>query len=120
MADAAIELVGINKIFGAVHANRDVVLTIQAGTIHGIIRQDAAGIATLMSILYGFYQADSGDIFVKGERAHISTPSDAIARGIGMVHQHFMLVHNFTVLENIILGAEGEPLLRTSIAKART
>src|SRR5690606_21078947 len=120
MAEAAIELIGINKSFGAVRANRDIDLAVPRGTIHGIIGENGAGKSTLMSILYGFYQADSGDIFVKGERAHISTPSDAIARGIGMVHQHFMLVHNFTVLENMILGAEGEPLLRTSIAKART
>ena len=120
MADAAIELVGIDKSFGVVHANRGISLMIPAGTIHGIIGENGAGKSTLMSILYGFYQADKGKILVKGEPAKILTPSDAIARGIGMVHQHFMLVHNFTVLENIILGAEGEPLLKTSIAKARS
>ena len=120
MVDAAIELSGIDKSFGTVHANRDISLRIPAGTIHGIIGENGAGKSTLMSILYGFYQADHGDIFVNGKHTVIETPSDAIAHGIGMVHQHFMLVHNFTVLENIILGAEGEPLLKTSIAKARS
>jgi len=119
MGNAAIELIGIDKSFGLVRANRDISLKIPAGTIHGIIGENGAGKSTLMSILYGFYQADRGEILIHGEKAKIETPSDAIARGIGMVHQHFMLVHNFTVLENIILGAEGEPLLNTSIAKAR-
>lgn len=120
MAEAAIELVGINKSFGAVHANRDIHLEIPRGTIHGIIGENGAGKSTLMSILYGFYQADSGEIRVNGKPATINTPNDAIAAGIGMVHQHFMLVQNFTVLENIILGAEGEALLNSSISKARS
>ncbi|MBO6717715.1 MAG: ABC transporter ATP-binding protein [Rhizobiaceae bacterium] len=120
MAEAAIELVGINKSFGAVRANRDIDLNIPKGTIHGIIGENGAGKSTLMSILYGFYQADSGSISVNGKPTEIHTPNDAIAAGIGMVHQHFMLVHNFTVLENVILGAESEPLLRSSIAKARS
>ncbi|MEO3997484.1 ABC transporter ATP-binding protein [Mesorhizobium sp. CAU 1732] len=120
MAEAAIELVGINKSFGVVHANRDIHLEIPRGTIHGIIGENGAGKSTLMSILYGFYQADSGEIRVGGKPAVINTPNDAIAAGIGMVHQHFMLVQNFTVLENIILGAEGEALLKKAIAKARS
>ncbi len=120
MTEAAIELVGINKSFGAVHANRDIDLKISKGSIHGIIGENGAGKSTLMSILYGFYEADSGTISVDGKPAEINTPNDAIAAGIGMVHQHFMLVENFTVLENVILGAEGEPLLRSSIAKARS
>ena len=120
MGQAAIELIGINKSFGAVHANRDINLEIPRGTIHGIVGENGAGKSTLMSILYGFYQADSGEIRVNGKPAAIKTSNDAIAAGIGMVHQHFMLVENFTVLENIILGAEGEALLKTSIAKARS
>lgn len=120
MAEAAIELVGINKSFGAVRANRDINLEIQRGTIHGIVGENGAGKSTLMSILYGFYQADSGEIRVGGKPAVIKTPNDAIAAGIGMVHQHFMLVENFSVIENIILGAEGEALLKTSISKARS
>jgi simple sugar transport system ATP-binding protein len=119
MADAAIELIGINKSFGAVHANRDIHLEIPRGTIHGIVGENGAGKSTLMSILYGFYQADSGEICVGGKPTAIRTPNDAIAVGIGMVHQHFMLVENFTVLENIILGAEGDALLGGSIARAR-
>jgi general nucleoside transport system ATP-binding protein len=120
MAEAAIELIGINKSFGAVRANRDIHLEVPRGTIHGIIGENGAGKSTLMSILYGFYHADSGEIRVDGKPTHIKTPNDAIAVGIGMVHQHFMLVENFTVLENVILGAEGEALLKSSIAKARS
>jgi general nucleoside transport system ATP-binding protein len=120
MAEAAIQLIGINKSFGTVRANRDINLEVERGTIHGIIGENGAGKSTLMSILYGFYQADSGEIHVGGKPASIHTPNDAIAVGIGMVHQHFMLVENFTVIENVILGAEGEPLLNKSIAKARS
>lgn len=120
MAQAAIELIGINKSFGAVRANRDINLEIARGTIHGIVGENGAGKSTLMSILYGFYQADSGEIHVGGKPASIKTPNDAIALGIGMVHQHFMLVDNFSVLENIILGAETNALLKSSIAKARS
>ena len=109
----------IDKRFGAVHANRDIHLEIPRGTIHGIIGENGAGKSTLMSILYGFYQADSGEIKVGGKPTAIDTPNQAISVGIGMVHQHFMLVPNFTVLENVILGAEGEPLLNASIARAR-
>ena len=107
----AIELRGIDKHFGAVHANKSIDLAIEKGTIHGIIGENGAGKSTLMSILYGYYEADGGDILINGEQTRIATPQDAIASGIGMVHQHFMLVDNFTVLENIILGAEGGSLL---------
>ncbi|AZO51034.1 MAG: ATP-binding cassette domain-containing protein [Mesorhizobium sp.] len=120
MAQAAIELIGINKSFGAVRANRDINLEVARGTIHGIVGENGAGKSTLMSILYGFYQADSGEIRVGGQPASIKTPNDAIALGIGMVHQHFMLVDNFSVLENVILGAESDALLKSSIAKARS
>ncbi|MDI6025595.1 ABC transporter ATP-binding protein [Corticibacterium sp. UT-5YL-CI-8] len=119
MAEAAIELVGISKSFGAVRANRDINLEVQKGTIHGIIGENGAGKSTLMSILYGFYQADQGEIRVNGKPTVIRSPNDAIANGIGMVHQHFMLVDNFTVLENVILGAESNALLNSSISKAR-
>ncbi len=119
MSELAIELKGIDKSFGLVHANRNIDLKVRKGTIHGIIGENGAGKSTLMSILYGFYQADDGEIRVGGKHVSIRTPNDAIALGIGMVHQHFMLVQNFTVLENIILGAEGSPLLKKSIANAR-
>ncbi len=115
----AIELVGINKHFGPVHANKDIAMRVEKGSIHGIIGENGAGKSTLMSILYGFYQADSGDIFVDGAKTAIDSPDDAIAAGIGMVHQHFMLVDPFTVLENVVLGAEGGALLAEGMAKAR-
>ena len=120
-ADApAIELRGISKAFGPVQANRDIALRIVPGTIHGIIGENGAGKSTLMSILYGFYRADAGEILVRGERREIGSSQDAIAAGIGMVFQHFKLVPNFTVLENVVLGAEEGRLLRPSLARART
>ncbi len=115
----AITLRGINKRFGPVHANRDVSLSVPSGTIHGIVGENGAGKSTLMSILYGFYQADSGEIEVGGKPCSMHGPEDALAAGIGMVHQHFMLVDVFTVLENILLGAEGGPLLAGGMAAAR-
>ncbi|MEL6437039.1 MAG: ABC transporter ATP-binding protein [Pseudomonadota bacterium] len=119
MQPLAIELNEISKSFGPVRANRDINLRIEKGTIHGIIGENGAGKSTLMSILYGFYQADSGSIAINGQPVTINTPNDAIALGIGMVHQHFMLVENFTVLENVMLGAEGAQLLSGGITKAR-
>ncbi|MEO1700434.1 MAG: ABC transporter ATP-binding protein [Pseudomonadota bacterium] len=119
MDSLAIELTGISKSFGPVKANRDINLPVTKGTIHGIIGENGAGKSTLMSILYGFYQADSGTIKINGQQVTINTPNDAIALGIGMVHQHFMLVENFTVLENVMLGAEGAQLLAGGIANAR-
>jgi ABC-type uncharacterized transport system ATPase subunit len=119
MSELAIELKGIDKSFGLVHANRNINLKVSKGTIHGIIGENGAGKSTLMSILYGFYQADHGDILVDGRKVNIRDPNAAIAAGIGMVHQHFMLVENFTVLENIMLGAEESQILNTGITKAR-
>ncbi|PZM16042.1 ABC transporter ATP-binding protein [Rhizobium tubonense] len=116
----AIELVGIDKKFGTVHANKDINLTVAKGTIHGIIGENGAGKSTLMSIIYGFYHADSGEIRVNGTPVVIRDSQAAIATGIGMVHQHFMLVENFTVLENVMLGVEGGALLARGVASART
>jgi simple sugar transport system ATP-binding protein len=115
----AVELVGIDKRFGSVHANKSIDLRIAAGTIHGIVGENGAGKSTLMNILYGFYQADSGSIRVAGRECRIETPEDAIEAGIGMVHQHFMLVEPFTVLENLLLGAEGGATLAAGAARAR-
>ncbi len=119
MKAPAIELKGVSKAFGPVQANRNIHIKVLPGTIHGIIGENGAGKSTLMSILYGFYQADSGEIFINGDRMDISEPQQAIAAGIGMVFQHFKLVQNFTVLENIILGAEDGAMLQPSKAKAR-
>lgn len=116
----AIELIGIDKKFGPVHANKNINLTVAKGSIHGIIGENGAGKSTLMSILYGFYQADSGEIRINGKPVQIKDSQTAISSGIGMVHQHFMLVENFTVLENIILGAEGGALLGKGVAHALT
>jgi simple sugar transport system ATP-binding protein len=116
---AAIELLGIDKRFGAVHANKDIHLRVGKGTVHGIVGENGAGKSTLMSILYGFYQADRGEIRVDGRPVAIQSPDDAIAAGIGMVFQHFMLVEPFTVLENVMLGVEGGMLLGGGRARAR-
>lgn len=115
----AIELVDINKRFGAVYANNKVCLNVEEGTIHGIIGENGAGKSTLMSILYGFYQADSGLIKVFGNSLQFKDSHEAISSGIGMVHQHFMLVDNFTVLENVILGTEGGALLHEGLREAK-
>ena len=115
----AIELIGIDKRFGAVHANNNVSLSIAKASIHGIIGENGAGKSTLMSILFGFYAADKGEIKVQGNTVKIKSSTDAIALGVGMVHQHFMLVDPFTVLENVILGAEGGALIGPALAKAR-
>ena len=118
-AAPAIELKGISKSFGPVQANKDISIRVMPGTIHGIIGENGAGKSTLMSILYGFYQADRGEIWINGRKTDIRDSQGAIAAGIGMVFQHFKLVQNFTVLENVILGAEDGPLLKPSLAKAR-
>ena len=117
MADAAanagpaLELRGIGKRFGAVQANRGVNLRIARGSIHGLIGENGAGKSTLMNIVFGFHRPDSGEILVGGRRMEFRSPQEALAAGIGMVHQHFMLVETFTVLENVMLGAEGGALL---------
>ncbi|MFM7653850.1 MAG: ABC transporter ATP-binding protein [Paracoccaceae bacterium] len=121
MGDAqyAIELKGISKAFGPVQANKDINIAVPKGTIHGIIGENGAGKSTLMSILYGFYKADAGQILVDGKLTAIPDSQSAIRAGIGMVFQHFKLVQNFTVLENVILGAEDGPMLNTSLSRAR-
>ena len=115
----AIELINIDKRFGQVHANKDVSLSVAKGSIHGVIGENGAGKSTLMSILFGFYAADTGEIKVDGKPVRIKTSTDAISLGIGMVHQHFMLVEPFTVLENVVLGAEGGALIGPALDKAR-
>ncbi|WP_170467082.1 ABC transporter ATP-binding protein [Ruegeria arenilitoris] len=119
MTVPAIELKGISKAFGPVQANKDISISVAPGTIHGIIGENGAGKSTLMSILYGFYKADKGEIWINGNKTDIPDSQAAIAAGIGMVFQHFKLVENFTVLENIVLGAEDGGLLAPSLSKAR-
>ncbi len=116
-----LEMRNIVKRFPGVVANNNVSLTIQAGEIHALLGENGAGKSTLMQILYGFYAMDSGEIAIDGERVYFSSPRDAIARGIGMVHQEFMLVHPFTVVENTVLGLhEGSgPILDLRGASAK-
>jgi general nucleoside transport system ATP-binding protein len=107
----AVQMTGICKRFGAVLANSDVTLSVRPGTVHGIVGENGAGKSTLMSVLYGFYAADSGHIAIDGQTVTIANASDAIANGIGMVHQHFMLVDTLNAIENVMLGAEPHALL---------
>ncbi|MFD3733807.1 ABC transporter ATP-binding protein [Streptomyces sp. NPDC058632] len=102
----AVELAGITKRFPGVVANHDIHLTVRKGTVHALVGENGAGKSTLMKILYGMQKPDEGTIAIHGETVSFSSPADAIARGIGMVHQHFMLADNLTVLENVVLGSE--------------
>ena len=101
-----LQLRNISKHFGSVLANDRINIKVKTGTIHAIVGENGAGKSTAMRIAYGFYKADSGEILVDGQEREINSPHDAIALGIGMVHQHFMLVDTMTVAENIVLGAE--------------
>ncbi len=101
-----LELRGITKRFPGVLANDHIHLTLEQGSIHALLGENGAGKTTLMNILYGLYKPDEGEIFVNGQPFEVHSPSDAIARGIGMVHQHFMLIPVFTVTENVMLGDE--------------
>lgn len=113
----AVEFRQISKRFSNVLANDAVSFAIERGSIHGIIGENGAGKSTLMSILYGYYGADSGEIFIHGQHESIPNSHDAIALGIGMVHQHFMLINNMSVLDNIMLGMEGGFRLQPQRAK---
>jgi simple sugar transport system ATP-binding protein len=113
-----LELRNITKRFGNVLANDSVNIVVKPGTIHAIVGENGAGKSTAMRIAYGFYKADSGDILIDGQVRNIATPHDAIALGVGMVHQHFMLVETMTVAENIVLGAEPGNAAALDLSKA--
>src|SRR5215208_746682 len=113
-----LELREITKRFGEVLANDRINIKVERGTIHAIVGENGAGKSTAMRIAYGFYTADSGEIVVDGGPRQIQTPHDAIRLGIGMVHQHFMLVDTMTVAENIVLGAEPGSAAAIDLAKA--
>ncbi|MGW0464204.1 ABC transporter ATP-binding protein [Streptomyces sp. NPDC003027] len=102
----AVELRGITKRFPGVVANHDIDITVRRGTVHALVGENGAGKSTLMKILYGMQKPDEGTIAIDGEQVSFNNPGDAIARGVGMVHQHFMLADNLTVLENVVLGSE--------------
>jgi general nucleoside transport system ATP-binding protein len=101
-----VELRGITKRFPGVVANHDVDISVDKGSVHAIVGENGAGKSTLMKTLYGMHRPDEGTILIDGEEVSFTSPADAIARGIGMVHQHFMLADNLTVLENVVLGSE--------------
>jgi len=113
-----IELRNITKRFGDVLANDQVSIKVEPGTIHAIVGENGAGKSTAMRIAYGFYTADGGEILINDQVRPIRTPHDAIAAGIGMVHQHFMLLEPMTVAENIVLGAEPGSALSLDLRKA--
>ncbi|MGI6235412.1 MAG: ABC transporter ATP-binding protein [Christensenellales bacterium] len=106
MSDYIIEMLNITKDFPGIRANDNITLQLRRGEIHALLGENGAGKSTLMSILFGLYQAEEGEIRKDGKPVQVRDPNDANALGIGMVHQHFKLVHNFTVLENIVLGVE--------------
>jgi simple sugar transport system ATP-binding protein len=115
----AVELRGITKRFPGVVANRDIALRVRRGEVHAIVGENGAGKSTLMKTLYGEHRPDEGQILLDGREVHFRSPADAIAAGIGMVHQHFMLADYFTVLENIVLGSEPTKGGRLDRAEAR-
>ena len=117
--EKVIEMKGITKVFPGVVANDKVDFDLEKGEIHVLLGENGAGKTTLMNVLYGLYQQEEGTIFVKGKEEKITTPSKAINLGIGMIHQHFMLVDIFSVTENIILGNEPMSGMKVDIDKAR-
>jgi general nucleoside transport system ATP-binding protein len=117
---AAVELRSVDKWFGNVHAVSGVSLTVERGTIHGLVGENGAGKSTLMGVLSGYHAPDRGEIVVDGRPAIAGSVEQALARGIAMVHQHFMLVESFTVLENVVLGVEGGLRLSAGLRRARS
>jgi simple sugar transport system ATP-binding protein len=115
----AVELRHITKTFPGVVANSDINLAVRRGTLHAIVGENGAGKSTLMKTLYGMHRPDEGEILIDGQVVHMHSPADAIERGIGMVHQHFKLADNLTVLENIVLGSEPRKGIALDLAAAR-
>ena len=117
LAEPAIQLRNLTRRFGPIIACNEVNLQVQLGSIHGLIGENGAGKSTAMKLLYGMYRPDAGEIWVHGKQRHWASPANAIAAGIGMVHQHFMLAGPHSVLDNILIGAE--PVLWGCIARSR-
>ena len=118
-SETAVELHGITKRFPGVVANRDIDIVVRRGHVHAIVGENGAGKSTLMKILYGMQRPDEGTIAVDGREVAFHTPGDAIDAGVGMVHQHFMLADNLTVLENVVLGSEPTKAGMLSVGGAR-
>ena len=114
-----LEMRGISKTFDNVQANNNISFDVKPGEVHALLGENGAGKSTLMKILYGLYQPDQGEIFVKGQRVNITSPHVAISHGIGMVHQNFMLVENLTALDNILLGLDEDNSLFLKKREAR-
>ena len=114
-----VEMQHITKTFGSLVANNDISLKIKKGEVHALLGENGAGKSTLMNVLYGLYGKDKGKIIWNGKEAHIKQPDDAIALGIGMIHQHFMLVKKFTVLENVTLGMKEGKWIEIPTAEIR-
>lgn len=119
MTEAVIEMKNISKSFPGVLANDNISISLHKGEILALLGENGAGKSTLMSILFGLYEADAGEILVNGEATRIKDPNDATKEGIGMVHQHFKLVPNFTVLENVVLGVEDSKMGFLQMAEAK-
>jgi ABC-type uncharacterized transport system ATPase subunit len=117
--EPVVELRGITKSFAGVRANDSINFTLMSGEVHALLGENGAGKTTLMNILYGLYQPDEGEIFINGKQVRIRSPQDAISLGIGMVHQHFMLIPTLTVLENVILGIKSQKSILTDRADVR-
>ncbi len=113
-APLAVQLAGITKRFPGVVANSDINISVRRGTVHALVGENGAGKSTLMKTLYGMHQPDEGTITVNGVQATFHSPAAAIAVGIGMVHQHFMLADNLTVWENIVLGRRADGVRRSA------
>ena len=118
-AELALELRGITKRFGSFVANDAIDLDLREGEVHALLGENGAGKSTLMNVLYGLYRADEGEILVHGRRVEMTSSADAIRLGIGMVHQHFMLIPVMSVVENIVLGAEPQSHWQLDLATAR-
>lgn len=114
-----IEMKNITKKFGTFKANDNISLKVCKGEVHALLGENGAGKSTLMNILYGLYKADEGEILIEGKKVNIQSPTDAIKNGIGMVHQHFMLIQPFTVTQNIILGMEPTKNIKLDLEKAK-
>jgi simple sugar transport system ATP-binding protein len=117
-AAAAVAMRGVTKRFARVVANDAVDFTVRAGEIHGLVGENGAGKSTLMKVLAGYHRADGGTIALHGREVALKSPRDALRHGVGMVHQHFMLIPPLTVAENVILGAEGVGAVGPEIGRA--
>ena len=118
MSEYILEMKGVSKYFAHVRANYKVDLQVRRGEVMALLGENGAGKTTLMNILYGLYAPSEGEIFFNGEKVNIKEPQDAIKHGIGMVHQHFMLVQALSVIENVVLGMKGSKSPRLDLNEA--